>query len=349
MTHLFTPLKLRATTLKNRIGVSPMCMYSCREGFATDWHLVHLGSRAVGGAGLVMAEATAVEPRGRISPGDLGIWSDDHIDPLSRITRFIEEHGSVPSIQLAHAGRKASMPVSWDADSHEDWPTVGPSAIAYSDQYQVPTELSVGEIHGIIQNFADATRRSVEAGFRVIELHAAHGYLAHSFLSPISNQRNDDYGGSFHNRSRFTLETARAMRLAMPDDLALAVRLSCSDWIEGGWTIEESVELSKELKILGVDLIDCSSGGGVAKAKVLVGPGYQVPFADAIRKNAHVATAAVGLITNAHQAEEILERGQADLIFMAREFLRDPYWPLHAAIELGETPMPPIQYGRGFM
>ena len=341
--------------MRNRIGVSPMCQYSCEDGMATDWHLVHLGSRAVGGAALVMAEATAVEARGRISPGDLGIWSDAHIAPLARAAQFISDQGAVPAIQLAHAGRKASTSAPWLggralSDTEGGWAPVGPSAIPFTDGWRVPTELSVEEILGVQAAFRDATARTLQAGFTLVELHAAHGYLAHSFLSPLSNTRTDAYGGSFENRVRFLIETTRAMKSAWDENLPFAVRLSCSDWTEGGWTIEESVELSRLLKAEGVDLIDCSSGGGVSGAKIPVGPGYQVQFAEAIRKEADIPTAAVGMITEPEQADTILRDDQADMVFLARELLRDPYWPIHAAQKLGrlEHAAVPDQYQRAF-
>lgn len=352
--RLFAPLTLRSVTMRNRIGVSPMCQYSCHDGFATDWHLVHLGSRAVGGAGLIIVEATAVEPRGRISPGDLGLWDDRHIDMLSRITRFISQHGAVPAIQLGHAGRKASTQRPWEGGGPiapgepEGWQTVAPSPIPFAPGYPVPDELSNAEIHDIVRAFGQAARRAREAGFQIVEIHAAHGYLIHQFLSPVSNQRTDEYGGSFENRTRFLIEIVDEVRGVWPDRLPLFVRISATDWLEeGGWDLPQSIQLGKLLKEKGVDLIDVSSGGNVAAAQIPVAPGYQVPFAEAIRQQAGIATAAVGLITEPHQAEEILAQGQADLVLLARELLRDPYWPLRAAQSLGASlPYWPVQYHR---
>lgn len=350
---LLKSIKIRNITFRNRIVVSPMCQYSSYDGFAHDWHLVHLGSRAVGGAGLVFTEAAAVEPRGRISPQDLGIWRDEHIDFLSRIVSFIEAQGSIAGIQLAHAGRKASISVPWDGDKPIDeakggWsPIVGPSAIAFDQGYQVPHELTVNEIIGIKELFVAATKRALKAGFKVIEVHAAHGYLLHEFLSPASNKRNDEYGGSFENRIRFLIETVRAVRLVMPEILPLFVRISTTDWVErGGWDIDQSVWLAKILKEQGVDLIDCSSGGLLPHIKIPVGPGFQVPFAKRIRKETGILTGSVGLITTAQQAEDILTSGQADMIFMARQFLRDPYFATHAQVELEGKADVPNQYKR---
>jgi 2,4-dienoyl-CoA reductase-like NADH-dependent reductase (Old Yellow Enzyme family) len=356
MPGLFEPLTLRSVTLRNRIGVSPMCQYSSEDGFATDWHLVHLGARATGGAGLVMMEATAVTPEGRITPADAGIWSDAHIDALRRVTRYIEEQGAVPAIQIAHAGRKASHQSPWlgGADlppAQGGWETVGPSAIAFSDKMRPPRALTKAEIEAHVRAFADGARRAKAAGFKLIEIHAAHGYLLHSFLSPLSNKRTDEYGGDFERRTRFLLETVHAVRAAIGDELPLAVRLSATDWVEGGWTGEDTVALARLLKAASVDLVDCSTGGNVADAKIPVAPGYQVPFADAVRNEAGVASAAVGLITEAKQAEAIVREGRADVVLLARELLRDPYWPLQAALELGvkgaEFPVPK-QYKRAF-
>ncbi len=353
MPHLFDAFKLKDVTLRNRIGVSPMCQYSSEDGMATDWHLVHLSSRAVGGAGLIIAEATAVEPRGRITPGDAGIWSDKHIEPLQRINWFIKEHGAVPGIQLAHAGRKASAARPWEGDrSLKDeeggWETLAPSPLAFGDKlWRVPKEMSPEEIQQVQGSFRTATVRSLEAGYEWLELHFAHGYLVHSFYSPLSNQRTDQYGGSFENRIRFALETTQAVREVWPERLPLTVRLSCSDWVEGGWTIEDSVELSKKLKAEGVDLIDCSSGFGSPDYKNYpFGAGWQVPFAEKIRKEADIATAAVGSITNAMQADQIIRNNHADIVLLAREMLRDPYWPYRAAQELHQkqTATLPIQY-----
>ncbi|WP_421825600.1 NADH:flavin oxidoreductase/NADH oxidase [Larkinella sp.] len=352
MPNLFSPLTIRSIQLKNRIAVSAMCQYSSEDGFANDWHLVHLGSRAVGGAGLVMTEATAVSPEGRISPDDLGIWKDEHLVNLKRIAAFIEAHGAVPAMQLAHAGRKASHNRPWDGgkfiapDSERGWQTVAPSPIPFIQAEPVPLELTIEAIEKIIADFVAASRRALEAGFKVIELHAAHGYLVHEFLSPLSNHRTDHYGGSFENRIRFLLELIERVQTVWPEDYPLFVRISATDWTEGGWTPDDSVALSTVLKDKGVDLIDCSTGGNVAGAKIPLGPGYQVPFAGKVKKESGVLTGAVGLITTPEQANEIVESGQADLVLLAREFLRDPYFPLHAAQKLGaETPWPP-QYVR---
>lgn len=352
MSILFSPLTLRGITLRNRIAVSPMCMYSSQDGFATDWHLVHLGSRAVGGAALVLSEATAVVPEGRISPHDLGIWKDEHIEGLQRITTFISEQGAVPGIQLAHAGRKASSHRPWEGggpifpEEENGWHTVAPSAIAFSENGPVPHELSLPEIEKVIDAFEAAARRSLEAGFQVAEIHAAHGYLLHEFYSPISNQRTDKYGGSFENRIRLLLEVTERVRQVWPEDLPLIVRISATDWTEGGWTVDDSVALAKELKRLGVDLIDCSTGGNVPRASIPVGPGYQVKFAEQVKQEAGILTGAVGMITEARQAEEVLASGQADVVLLARELLRDPYFPMHAAQELGADHTWPPQYER---
>jgi len=354
MSHLFDPLPLRSLTLRNRIGVSPMCMYSSEDGHASEFHVVHAGSRAVGGAALVFTEATAVEARGRISPHDMGLWKDSQIEPLARVVRAVKAGGAVPALQLAHAGRKASTGRPWgpraglalDADSG-GWQVVGPSALPFSDTYPQPRALTIAEIAAIQEEFVAAARRALEAGYELIELHAAHGYLAHSFYSPLSNHRDDAYGGSFEGRIRFTLETATRLRAVWPERLPLAVRLSCSDWTEGGWTLEDSIALARRLKSIDIDLIDCSSGGNI-RADIPLGPGYQVPFAEAIRREAQVACAAVGLITEAAQAGQIISSGQADLVLLAREMLRDPYFPFHAARALGEKAAVrlPVQYGR---
>src|SRR5580700_2145930 len=334
MTHLFDPLAIRDVTFANRVFVSPMCQYSSTDGYVNDWHFVHLGSRAVGGAGLVLTEASAVLPEGRISPQDLGIWEDGHIEPLARIVRFIHDQGTVAGIQLAHAGRKASTYRPWEAhgrvpENKGGWSNVvAPSALAFTDDYPMPRALSVDGIRNIVSAFAAATRRARDAGFRVIEIHAAHGYLIHEFLSPISNTRTDEYGGSFGNRARFLYEVVDTVRGVWPERYPLLVRLSCTDWVDDGWTADDSVALARELGARGVDLIDCSSGGTVPGAAIPVGPGYQVPFAARIRREAGVPTAAVGLITDPQQAEAILRDGEADAIVMARELLRDPYWPL---------------------
>jgi 2,4-dienoyl-CoA reductase-like NADH-dependent reductase (Old Yellow Enzyme family) len=350
MPALFDPLILRSITFRNRLGVSPMCMYSSVNGYANDWHLVHLGSRAVGGYGTVIAEATAVEPRGRISPDDAGLWEDGQIEPLERITRFLKKHGAVAGIQLAHAGRKASTARPWGhakpnkpvGMEEGGWRIVGPSPIPFDQGYQVPEELSLADIRATTLNFVEAARRAIEAGFQVIEIHGAHGYLLHEFLSPLSNSRNDQYGGSFENRIRFLLETVDAVRREMPEELPLFVRLSCTDWADDSdesWTLEQSIELARRLTGRGVDLIDCSSGGLIPRAKIKVGPGYQVPFAEAIRREAKMATAAVGMINEAKLAASIIGEGNADMVFTARQALRDPYFPLHAARELGMPEM----------
>jgi 2,4-dienoyl-CoA reductase-like NADH-dependent reductase (Old Yellow Enzyme family) len=352
MIHLFDPLAIRDVTFANRVFVSPMCEYSSTDGYATDWHLVHLGSRAVGGAGLVLTEATAVLPEGRISPQDLGIWSDDHIEPLARIVRFIHEQGSVAGMQLAHAGRKASTYRPWDGngaipESDGGWNNVfAPSALRFTDHYPMPQELSIEAIQKIASAFAAAARRACEAGFRVIEIHAAHGYLLHEFLSPLSNRRTDSYGGSFENRTRILRETVAAVRSSWPERAPLFVRISATDWVEGGWDIQQSVELARQLKPLGVDLMDCSSGGNVPHAQIPVGPGYQTAFAEQVRREANILTGAVGMITSCIQAEQIITTGQADAVIIAREFLRDPYWPLRAARELGQPVAWPVQYLR---
>jgi len=351
MPQLFDPLTLRSVTFRNRIGVSPMCQYSSVDGFAGDWHLVHLGSRAVGGAALVIAEATAVEARGRISPADLGIWKDQHVESLARIARFIEEHGAVAGIQIAHAGRKASTARPWDGGkpvSNEagGWDVVGASPLAFDAGSRVPSELSSEQLVAIRQSFRDAATRSLAAGFRYLELHAAHGYLLHSFLSPLSNQRIDGYGGSFENRVRLLLETVREVRRVWPEDRVFGVRLSCTDWVEGGWSIEDTVRVAQLLQAEGVDLIDCSAGGNVAKAHIPVAPGYQVGFAEAVKRGTQLRVAAVGLITEPAQANAIIAAEQADFVFLARELLRDPYFPLTAARALGQKGPVPAQYGR---
>jgi 2,4-dienoyl-CoA reductase-like NADH-dependent reductase (Old Yellow Enzyme family) len=351
MSHLFAPLALRSLELPHRILVSPMCQYSCEDGVATDWHLVHLGGRAVGGAALVFTEAAAVTAEGRISPRDLGIYDDRHVEALARVVRFVKAQGTAAGIQLAHAGRKGSTPRPWDrghavAAADGGWQPLGPDATAFSDGYPVPRAMTSAEIAGVVAAFAAAAVRAREAGFDVVEIHAAHGYLIHEFLSPLVNTRADDYGGSFDFRVRLCLEVAAAVRAAWPERLPVFVRLSCSDWKEGGWDLEQSVELARRLRALGVDLIDCSSGGAVAGAAIDVGSGYQVPFAARIRREAGIATGAVGMITSATQADTIVRSGQADCVLLARELLRQPYWPLHAAHELGTAlPWPP-QYVR---
>lgn len=348
---LFEPLRLHEVEIRNRIVVSPMCQYSSQDGFGDDWHLVHLGSRAVGGAGLVFTEATAVTPEGRISPEDLGLWKDDHVEFLSRITRFIEEHGAVPGIQLAHAGRKASTAAPWKGgrpvpEDEGGWQTVAPSPLPFESNWRVPDALDEHGIRTVVAAFRNAAVRAARAGFRVVEIHAAHGYLIHEFLSPLTNRRTDGYGGSFENRTRIVREIVTAVREVWPDGLPLFIRISATDWVDGGWDLEQSVELARAVAPLGVDVVDCSSGGIVPDARIPAGPGFQVPFAREIRKRANVATAAVGMITAPTQAEEILDRGDADLILLARQFLREPYWPLRAAKELGVEADWPDQYRR---
>jgi 2,4-dienoyl-CoA reductase-like NADH-dependent reductase (Old Yellow Enzyme family) len=347
MAQLFNPLKLRDVTLRNR-----MCEYSSPDGFATDWHLVHLGSRAVGGAGLVLTEATAVEPEGRISPQDLGLWRDEHIEKLSQIAQFVQDRGAVAGVQLAHAGRKASTAPPWlgggpVAPEEGGWrPIYAPSALAFQDGGIVPDALDGAGITRITAAFVAAAGRALAAGFQVIELHAAHGYLLHSFLSPLANQRTDAYGGSFENRTRFLLDVVREVRRIWPERLPLFVRVSASDWLAGGWTLDESVELARLLGPLGIDLMDCSSGGIVPKAPIALGPGYQVPFAERVKRESGLPTGAVGMITEARQAEAILTEGKADIVLLARELLREPYWPLHAALEFGVDIAWPQQYER---
>ena len=352
--HLFSPLRMRDVTLRNRIVVSPMCQYSSEDGFAHDWHLVNLGTRAVGGAALVFTEASAVLPEGRISPQDLGIWKDEHIEMLARIFRFVEAQGAIAGMQLAHAGRKASTSAPWKggtplSPAEGGWtPIFGPSPVPFDDGYQTPAELDAAGMERVRDAFVAAARRAEEAGAQVVEIHAAHGYLLHSFLSPLSNRRSDRYGGSFENRIRFLCETAAAVRKVWPDKYPLWVRISSTDWTEGGWNGDESVALAKELKTVGVDLIDCSSGGAVPKAVIPTGAGYQVPFASRIRGEAKIATGAVGMITAPAQADQIIRSGEADVILMAREFLRHPYWPLNAAPALHQKIKGPVQYGRAF-
>ncbi|HET9695285.1 MAG TPA: NADH:flavin oxidoreductase/NADH oxidase [Terriglobales bacterium] len=352
MPSLFDSLTLRSVELRNRVIVSPMCQYSSEDGFASDWHLVHIGSRAVGGAGLIITEAAAVTPEGRISPADLGIWKDEHIEKLACIAKFVKAQGCAIGIQLAHAGRKASTAQPWKGGKpippeEGGWsPILAPSPIPFNDGYQVPREMSKRDIVGCVSAFREAARRSLNAGLEVIELHAAHGYLLHEFLSPLSNHRTDEYGGSYENRIRFVLEVTKAVRDEWPESLPLFVRISSTDWAEGGWDIEQSIELSRRLKTLGVDLIDCSSGGNVPHVKIPLGPGYQTQFAERIRKEANVPTGAVGLITSPQQADHIVRSGQADAVLLAREFLRHPYWPLKAAKALGVKIGWPVQYER---
>jgi len=352
-TGLFIPLTIRGVNFRNRIAVSPMCEYSCQDGFANDWHLVHLGSRAVGGAALVLTEAAAVEARGRITPADLGIWKDEHIDKLAQITAFIKRQGAIPGMQIAHAGRKASCRVPWEGGAaipaaDGGWQTVAPSAVPFRNTDPVPKELSVAEIHEIVEKFGAAARRALAAGSELIEIHAAHGYLLHEFYSPLSNRRTDEYGGSFENRIRLTLEVAKTVRAILPDKNPLFVRISSTDWKENGWTLDDSVKLAEHLRGIGVDLIDCSSAGLVPDAKIALGPAYQAPFAERIRQETGILTGAVGLITDADQANRIIGSGQADIVLLARQMLRDPYWPLHAAQELKVHVEPPVQYQRAF-
>lgn len=351
MSELFKPLTLRELTLRNRLAVSPMCQYSSNDGFADDWHLVHLGSRAVGGAGLVITEATAVSPEGRISPADLGLWKDEQIEGLKRMTDFIRQQGAASGIQLAHAGRKASTREPWKgrgqiSPAEGGWEPVAPSALAYSRHDTAPLELDLQGIEKVKADFESAAKRSLTAGFDVLEIHAAHGYLLHAFLSPLSNQRQDNYGGALANRARLLLEITRNLRQLWPQDKPIFVRISASDWVEGGWTLEESIILSGWLKAEGVDLIDCSSGGLAPQQQIPVEPLYQVPFAEQIRQQAEIPTGAVGLITTPEEAESILAEGKADLILLAREFLRNPYFPLQAATALNDETSWPIQYER---
>ncbi|HEX7154962.1 MAG TPA: NADH:flavin oxidoreductase/NADH oxidase [Thermoanaerobaculia bacterium] len=349
---LFDPLQLRSLTFRNRIFVSPMCQYSSTDGMPNDWHLVHLGSRAVGGAALVIVEASAVTPKGRITDWDSGIWSSAHAVAFRRITQFIDAQGSIAGIQLAHAGRKASTDKPWRGgkpilDGPHSWTPDAPSAVPFAEGWMLPHELTASEIDTIVEEFDRATQLSLDAGFRVVEIHAAHGYLLHEFLSPLANQRKDQYGGSLENRMRLTLRVTEVVRRRWPEELPLFVRISASDWAKGGWDLAQSIELAKRLRDLGVDLIDCSSGGMVPHQKIELGPGYQVPFASAIRAQAKIPTGAVGLITEARQAEGILTDGSADCVVMARQLLRDPYWPLHAAKELGvDVDYWPPQYAR---
>jgi len=350
---LFDPLRQRALTLRNRIVVSPMCEYSSEEGFPNEWHAVHLGSRAVGGAGLVFTEATAVLADGRITPRDAGIWNDAQADAWAPIAAFIESQGAVPGMQLAHAGRKASSAVPWAggaqlSSAEGGWETVAPSPLPLTPDNAPPAELDEPGLRAVVTGFRDAAVRALSAGFRVAEIHAAHGYLLHEFLSPLANERTDTYGGSLENRARLLLETVEAVRAAWPEELPLWVRISATDWAAGGWDIDESVEVARLLGPLGVDLVDVSSGGLVRNQQVVPGPGYQVPFAERIRREAGIATGAVGLITEARQADEIVALGQADVVLLARELLRDPYFPRRAAKELGVELTPPVQYARAW-
>ncbi|MGA2449185.1 MAG: NADH:flavin oxidoreductase/NADH oxidase [Polyangiaceae bacterium] len=351
--HLFESLVLGGITLRNRIAVSPMCQYSARDGNPTSWHLVHLGSRAVGGAGLVMTEATAVESRGRISPGDTGIWLDSQAEGWAPIARFIAEQGAVPGIQLAHAGRKASTAVPWKgglgvSPEQGGWPTLAPSAIAFDNGYPLPSEMTEGDIDAVVLAFSSAARRALGAGFQLLEIHAAHGYLLHEFLSPLSNHRRDDYGGSFDNRIRPLRRVVAAIRATVPESVPVLVRISATDWADGGWDIEQSCALAEAIRGDGVTLVDVSSGGTVPSAKIPLGPGYQTPFAAEIRRRTGMRTGAVGMITAPEQADHIVRTDQADLVFLAREMLRDPYWPRRAARSLGATMPGPVQYGRAW-
>lgn len=350
---LFSPLTLRGLTLPNRVVVSPMCQYSAVDGFANDWHLVHAGSRAVGGAGLFLMEASSVVPEGRITPSDLGLWQDAHVEPLRRIVDFLHSHGTAAGIQLAHAGRKASRDVPWRGgnlltEDEGGWQVVGPSDIPFMPGAETPRALTREEIADLARKFADAARRALAAGFDVVEIHGAHGYLLSEFLSPLVNNRDDEYGGSFENRIRFPLEVTDAVRAAWPAGKPLFYRITASDWAEGGWTADDTVGFARILKEHGVDLLDCSSGGTVAHQKIPVEPGYQVPFADRVRNEAGLATGAVGMITEAAQAEAIVAGGKADLVLLAREMLREPYWAIHAAKQLGAAPRVPSQYLRAF-
>lgn len=357
-THLFDAMHLRGITARNRVMVSPMCQYSVeqRDGVATDWHLAHLGAFARGGAGIIFTEATAVLPEGRISPEDLGLWDDAQIAPLARITDFIRNQGAVAGMQLAHAGRKASTARPWAGGkplppSEGGWSVVGPSAIPFAAGYPTPHALSVDEIQQVVTAFAASGKRALQAGFQIIEIHAAHGYLLHEFLSPVSNTRTDAYGGNFTNRTRLLREVTRAIRQTWPEDLPLAVRISATDWLEdaptrASWTVEDSVELARLLRDDGADLIDCSSGGNVAGVRIPTGPGYQVPFAAQVRRQADIATIAIGEITSPEQAEQIVRTGQADIVAMGRELLRNPHWPLLAASALHQTVTWPVQYER---
>lgn len=351
MTHLFEPLGLRDITLANRIGIPPMCQYSAHDGMAADWHFVHYGSRAVGGAALMIVEATAVTAEGRISPGDLGIWNDKHIGPLARIAVFSKAQGCVPAIQLAHAGRKASVGLGWQAqntlsESEGGWRIVAPSPLSFGENSAVPDELDEAGIAAVIAQFVAAARRAVDAGFEAVEIHAAHGYLLHQFLSPLSNRRIDAYGGSFENRTRLVREVVGAVRTVWPERLPLLIRLSATDWVEGGWSVDETVELCRVLKELGVDLADVSSAGLLPAAKIPAGPGFQTGFAARVRREAGIKTAAVGLITSPAQADHIIRSGQADMVLLGREILRNPYWPLYAAQTLGQATAWPLQYLR---
>ena len=351
MAELFEPLQIKSIQLKNRIVVSPMCEYSSVDGFSNDWHLVHLGSRAVGGAGLIITEATAVSPEGRITPDDLGLWKDEHIEGLKRIVSFIESQGSIAGVQLAHAGRKASHSSPWKGgkmltSEQGGWPTVAADTTPFRPDDIPSLALDKAGIEKVKSDFKAAAARALQAGFKVIEIHAAHGYLLHEFYSPLSNHRTDEYGGAFTNRIRLLTEVVDSIKEVWPETFPLFVRISASDWTEGGWTVEDSIELAKGLQQQNVDLIDCSSGGNVPHAKIAVGPGYQVQFAESIKKDVGILTGAVGIITRPEQAEEIISSGKADVVIIAREFLRNPYFPLHAAKALGADVQWPVQYER---
>jgi len=351
MSMLFSPIRLRGLELRNRIVVSPMCQYSAIDGLPNHWHLVHLGSRAVGGAGMVIVEATGVTPEGRITPFCTGLWQDAQRDAFAPIARFIREQGAVPAIQLSHAGRKASTDVPWRGGvplrpGQGGWPVLAPSALPFSPSHAVPQAMSLAQIEQVPGDFAAAAQRALAAGFEAVEVHCAHGYLLHEFLSPLSNQRDDAYGGNLENRMRLPLAVAQAVRAVWPEHLPVLVRISATDWVTGGWDLPQSVEFSRQLKALGIDLVDCSSGGLTADARIPAAPGYQVPFAETVRRQADVATGAVGLITEARRAEEIVSLGQADIVLLARALLRDPYWPLHAAQSLGVDTAWPNQYLR---
>jgi 2,4-dienoyl-CoA reductase-like NADH-dependent reductase (Old Yellow Enzyme family) len=351
MSKLFEPLKIRDIEFRNRVFVSPMCQYSSEDGMPNDWHLVHLGSRAVGGAAAVIIEATGVSPEGRISPADSGLWSQEQAKAFFRINQFIKSQGAVPAVQLAHAGRKASTFEPWNGGNavpigKGGWTPIAPSAIAFDEKYHTPREMTEKDIDLLVEQFVASTRLSIDAGFELVELHMAHGYLLHEFLSPLANHRTDHFGGSLSNRMRLPLRVATAVREVWPRGLPLFVRISATDWVEGGWDLPQSIEFARALKEIGIDLIDCSTGAMVPYAKMKIGPGYQVPFAEAIRRDAGIATGAVGMITDAHQAEQIIASGKADVVLLARELLRDPYWPLHAAKILGAEIAWPKQYDR---
>jgi len=351
MAHLFDTLTLRDIVLKNRIGIPPMCQYSATDGVAADWHFVHYGTRAVGGAGLMIVEATAVTPEGRISPGDLGLWDDAQIEPLARINRFAAQHGCVAAVQLAHAGRKGGIALGWQEQrslraDEGGWATIAPSPVAFGSGYAVPRELDEAGIRTVIAHFSAAARRARAAGFSIVEIHAAHGYLLHQFLSPLSNQRTDDWGGRFENRTRLVREVVKAIRSEWPERLPLLIRLSATDWADGGWSADETVALCRILKDLGVDLVDVSTAGLVPTARIPAGPGFQTEFAERVRREAGLPAAAVGLITSPAQADHIIRSGQADLVLLGRESLRNPYWPLEAARALGHPASWPKQYLR---